>query len=40
MTIIFITGGVRSGKSAFAEKYALEIFNKQEGASLFILPLE
>lgn len=37
MTIIFITGGVRSGKSAFAEKYALEIFNKQGGASLFYI---
>ena len=35
MTIIFITGGVRSGKSAFAEKYALEIFKKQKGASLY-----
>lgn len=28
--IIFITGGVRSGKSAFAERYAQQLFQKKQ----------
>lgn len=29
-TIIFITGGVRSGKSAFAEKYAIRLYEQNQ----------
>ena len=32
--LIFITGGVRSGKSAFAEKYAVELYEKYDKQSL------
>ncbi|SOC20967.1 adenosylcobinamide kinase /adenosylcobinamide-phosphate guanylyltransferase [Ureibacillus xyleni] len=37
MTIIFITGGVRSGKSAYAEKYAIELYKKYQRSSLYYL---
>lgn len=35
--IIFITGGVRSGKSAFAESYAIQQFQKHNKEDLYYL---
>lgn len=35
--IIFITGGVRSGKSAFAEKYAKKLYKQLKKESLFYI---
>lgn len=35
--LIFITGGVRSGKSAFAEYYAKQLYQKLERTSLYYI---
>ncbi|PYF03073.1 bifunctional adenosylcobinamide kinase/adenosylcobinamide-phosphate guanylyltransferase [Ureibacillus chungkukjangi] len=35
--LIFITGGVRSGKSAFAEDYAKELYQKFERKNLYYI---
>lgn len=35
--VIFITGGVRSGKSAFAEKYATQLYKKMKKENLFYI---
>lgn len=34
--LIFISGGVRSGKSSFAEKHLLHVANKQPGRLIYI----
>lgn len=36
-TVIFITGGVRSGKSAFAENYAKELFKNNNSEQLIYI---
>lgn len=35
--VIFITGGVRSGKSAFAEKYAKQLYKQFQKKNLFYI---
>ena len=37
-SIIFITGGVRSGKSSFAERMAMELCNPLVKVNFIILP--